>query len=116
MPDLRYELDTTCMVSEGDEVAAHSIVRGTHTGEPLFGAEPSGNELVWTHSDFVRIADGKIVERWTATDMLTLFQQAGVLPAPEEAASHSRERRRPSDRSDPAELGACGAVQSEPQG
>ena len=47
------------MVCEGDQVAAHSIVRGTHTGEALFGAEPSGNELVWTHSDFVRIAGGK---------------------------------------------------------
>ena len=81
MPDLSYELDTTCMVCEGDEVAGHSVVRGTHTGEPLFGAEPSGNEVVWTHSDFVRLAGGKIVERWTATDLLTLFQQAGVLPS-----------------------------------
>jgi predicted ester cyclase len=79
MPDLSYELDRTNMVCEGDQVAGHSLVRGTHTGEPLFGAEPSGKELVWTHSDFVRIAGGKIVERWTATDLLTLFQQAGVL-------------------------------------
>ena len=60
---------------------AHSVVRGTHTGEALYGAEPSGNEVVWTHSDFVRLSGGKIVERWTATDMLTLFQQAGVLPS-----------------------------------
>jgi predicted ester cyclase len=81
MPDLRYELDTTCMVSEGDQVAGHSIVRGTHTGAPLYGAEPSGNEVVWTHSDFLRLAGGKVVERWTATDMLTLFQQTGVLPS-----------------------------------
>jgi predicted ester cyclase len=81
MPDLRYELDTTCMVSENDQVAGHSVVRGTHMGAPLYGAEPSGNELVWTHSDFVRVAGGKIVERWTATDMLTLFQQAGVFPS-----------------------------------
>jgi predicted ester cyclase len=81
MPDLRYELDSSNMVSEGNDVAGHSVVRGTHTGEPLYGAEPSGNEVVWTHSDYVRIAGGRIVERWTATDMLTLFQQAGVLPS-----------------------------------
>ena len=81
MPDLSYELDTTCIVSEENQVAGHSVVRGTHTGEPLYGAEPSGKELVWTHSDFLRLADGKVVERWTATDMLTLFQQAGVLPS-----------------------------------
>jgi steroid delta-isomerase-like uncharacterized protein len=79
-PDLRFEVDESNMVCEGSQVAAHSLVRGTHSGDALFGAEPSGKEIVWTHSDFVRIAGGKIVERWTATDQLTLFQQAGVLP------------------------------------
>jgi predicted ester cyclase len=81
MPDLFFDVDESSMVCEGDQVAAHSVVRGTHTGEPLYGAEASGKELVWTHSDFVRIAGGKVVERWSATDMLTLFQQAGVLPS-----------------------------------
>jgi steroid delta-isomerase-like uncharacterized protein len=82
LPDLTFDVDRSNMVCDGNQVAAHSIVRGTHTGESLLGVEPTGKELVWTHSDFVRIADGKIVERWTATDMLTLFQQAGVLPSP----------------------------------
>jgi predicted ester cyclase len=85
MPDLRFEIDRDNSVAEGDQVAAHSIVRGTHTGDALFGAEPSGNEIVWTHTDFVRIADGKVVERWSASDTLTLYQQAGVLPAQVEA-------------------------------
>jgi predicted ester cyclase len=85
MPDLRFEVDRENMVCEGNQVAAHSLVRGTHTGEPLCGAEASGKELVWTHTDFVRIADGQVVERWTASDTLTLFQQSGVLPAPVEA-------------------------------
>jgi predicted ester cyclase len=80
-PDVSFEVDRSNMVCEGDQVAGHSLVRGTHSGAPLFGVEPSGNELVWTHSDFVRIADGKVVERWSSTDMLTLFQQAGVLPS-----------------------------------
>jgi steroid delta-isomerase-like uncharacterized protein len=82
MPDLRFEIDRDNMVAEGDQVAAHSIVRGTHTGDALFGAEPSGNEVVWTHTDFVRIAGDKVVERWSASDTLTLYQQAGVLPVP----------------------------------
>ncbi len=69
------------MVGEGNQAAAHSVVRGTHTGAPLFGVEPSGNQVVWTHTDFVRTGDGRIVERWTATDILTLFQQVGVLPS-----------------------------------
>jgi steroid delta-isomerase-like uncharacterized protein len=82
MPDLMFDVDEPNMVSEGNQVAAHSVARGTHTAEPLFGVEPSGNELVWTHTDFVRIADGRVVERWSASDTLTLYQQAGVLPAP----------------------------------
>jgi predicted ester cyclase len=85
LPDLSFEVDRANMVCEGNQVAAHSLVRGTHTGEALYGAEPSGSEVVWTHTDFVRIAGGRVVERWTASDTLTLFQQAGVLPAPVEA-------------------------------
>jgi steroid delta-isomerase-like uncharacterized protein len=83
LPDLRFDVDQSNMVCDGDQVAAHSLVAGTHTGDAFLGAEPSGKELVWTHTDFVRIADSRIVERWTATDMLTLFQQAGVLPSGE---------------------------------
>jgi steroid delta-isomerase-like uncharacterized protein len=81
MPDLHYEVDEDNMVCEGSHVAAHSVVRGTHTGAPLFGVEPSGKEIVWTHSDFVTLASGFVVERWSATDTLTLFQQVGVLPS-----------------------------------
>jgi predicted ester cyclase len=85
MPDLRFEVDTANMVCEGGQVAAHSIVRGTHSGEPLYGAAASGQEVVWTHTDFVRLAEGRVVERWTASDTLTLYQQTGVLPAPVQA-------------------------------
>lgn len=85
MPDLRFEVDVENAVCEGGQVAGHSLVRGTHTGDPLFGAAPSGKEVVWTHTDFVRIAGGRVVERWTASDTLTLFQQTGVLPAPVQA-------------------------------
>jgi predicted ester cyclase len=81
MPDLMFDVDEPNMVCEGNQVVAHSVVRGTHTGEALFGAEPSGNQLVWTHTDFMRIDGGRVVERWTASDQLTLFQQAGVLPS-----------------------------------
>ncbi len=80
MPDLQFEVDRSNMVSEGDQAAAHSLVTGTHSGEELFGTAPSSKQLTWTHSDFVRIADGRIVERWVSADTLTLFQQAGVLP------------------------------------
>jgi len=80
LPNLRFDVDRGNMVSEGDQAVAHSLVTGTHTGDDLFGVAASGEELTWTHSDFVRIADGRIVERWVSADTLTLFQQAGVLP------------------------------------
>jgi predicted ester cyclase len=81
LPDLVFEIDRENMVGEGNQAVAHSVVRGTHTGDALLGIEASGNEVVWTHTDFVRVEDGKVAERWTATDMLTLFQQIGLLPA-----------------------------------
>jgi steroid delta-isomerase-like uncharacterized protein len=80
LPDLRFEIERENMVAEGNQVAAHSLVTGTHTGSELFGVAASGNKLTWTHSDFVRIAGGRIVERWVSADMLTLFQQVGLLP------------------------------------
>jgi predicted ester cyclase len=39
LPDLRFDVDETNMVSEGNQVAAHSLARGTHTGEPLLGPQ-----------------------------------------------------------------------------
>ena len=59
MPDLMLDVDEPNMVARATRSPAHSVVRGTHTGEPLYGAEPSGKEVVWTHSDFVRIAGGQ---------------------------------------------------------
>jgi predicted ester cyclase len=80
LPDLQVRVDEQNMVGEGDQVAAHSILTGTHTGDDLYGVPASGKPITWTHSEFVRIRDGKIVERWVSADTLTLFQQAGVLP------------------------------------
>jgi predicted ester cyclase len=80
LPDLTVTVDEANMVAEGDQVAAHSLLKGTHTGDDLFGVPASGKEITWSHSEFVRIRDDKIVERWVSADTLTLFQQAGVLP------------------------------------
>jgi predicted ester cyclase len=80
LPDLRVEVDEANMIAEGDQVAAHSLLTGTHTGDDLLGVAASGKPITWSHSEFVRIRDGRIVERWVSADTLTLFQQAGVLP------------------------------------
>ena len=82
MPDLHFDVEKDIMVAEGNQVSAHSIVTGTHTGADLYGISASGKQLKWTHNDFVRLVDGKIIERWVSTDMLTFFQQLGALPTP----------------------------------
>lgn len=49
------------MIGEGDIITFRFVLHGTHTG--TFGKiDPTGKEIVLTGMDFVRIADGKLVE------------------------------------------------------
>jgi steroid delta-isomerase-like uncharacterized protein len=64
------------MISEGDLVAFRFVLRGTHLG--IFaGFPPSGKECVLTGVDFIRIANGKMVELWSTQDTLSWAQQIG---------------------------------------
>jgi predicted ester cyclase len=82
MPDLKVQVERDIVIAEGNQVEVHSIVTGTHTGADLFGVAASGKQATWTSNDFVRIAGGRVVERWVSADTLTLFQQLGVIPSP----------------------------------
>jgi steroid delta-isomerase-like uncharacterized protein len=82
MPDLQVRAERDIVIGEGDQVSVHSIFTGTHTGADLFGVAASGKQASWTGNDFVRIANGRVVERWVSADSLTLFQQLGVVPSP----------------------------------
>jgi predicted ester cyclase len=65
------------MIEEGDTVAFRFELRGTHQG--TFGPFlPTGKEVVLTGMDFVRIADGKIVELWSSQDTLAWAKQLGL--------------------------------------
>ena len=65
------------MIGEAETVAFRFIARGTHQGR--FGPfPPTGKEVVLTGMDFVRIADGKLVELWSCQDTLTWLQQLGL--------------------------------------
>lgn len=66
------------VVREGDAVACHCTVTGTHTG-PGLGA-PSKKPVRFTGITIVRARDGKLVEGWNAFDFLGCFQQIGMLP------------------------------------
>jgi steroid delta-isomerase-like uncharacterized protein len=81
-PDLNFEI--VAMVGEGDEVWIHNISRGTHKGE-FMGVPATGNSVEVAAIDRVRMRDGRIVEHWGVTDIMTMMQQLGVVPVPESA-------------------------------
>jgi steroid delta-isomerase-like uncharacterized protein len=78
-PDIVINIDD--MVAEGDMVVERFTMHGTHEGE-LFGLAPTGKRVTMGGILFLRIADGKIVERWATNDTLGLLQQLGAIPAP----------------------------------
>ena len=76
-PDLVFE--PVALVEEGDEVWVMVTISGTHQGEFL-GVPATGNKVETTAVDRIRVRDGKVVEHWGVTDVLTMMQQMGVIP------------------------------------
>ena len=68
------------MVAEGAMVAARGTLRITHDGE-FQGIAPTGNQVTWTETHIVRMANGQVVEHWVDADRLGLMQQLGVIPS-----------------------------------
>jgi steroid delta-isomerase-like uncharacterized protein len=76
------------LIAEGDRVAERWTGRGTHQGE-LQGIPPTGRRVEVPGSVFYRIADGEIVEFRGQLDMMSLMQQIGAIPAPEQTEEAS---------------------------
>ena len=72
LPDLRVELDR--VVSDDDAAIAHGVVRGTAMGR-LYGAPATKRSFEASFFDYVRVADGLIVERVQQTDVLAEMRQ-----------------------------------------
>jgi len=68
------------LIAEDDKVAAYMRWTGTHEGE-FMGIPATGKPMSISVVDIFRFADGKIVEHWGVTDMMTMMQQLGVMPA-----------------------------------
>jgi steroid delta-isomerase-like uncharacterized protein len=79
MPDIKLTIDDE--VYAGDRVVHRWTLIGTDTGG-MMGMPPSGKQLTFTGITTVRMADGKIVERWANVDELGLLQQLGIAPPP----------------------------------
>jgi predicted ester cyclase len=89
VPDIRWTAER--IIAEGDWVAVHWSVRGTHSGDfahPTFGsAAASGRTIQMAYMDHYRIADGRIAEAWEVRDALVLLQQLGVISPPGQPAT-----------------------------
>ena len=83
-PDLQIQIED--LIAEGDKVVGRVTARGTHQGE-FMGIAPTGKPVSFNAIDVVRIAGGKIVERWSQADLLALLQQLGSVPVPKQTAA-----------------------------
>lgn len=76
-PDLNCTLDDE--IKQGDKLAAHWTMRGTHNG--LFmGNPPTGRPVEVQGMIFARTENGRIVEDWTLVDQMSILQQLGLVP------------------------------------
>jgi len=66
-------------IAEGDKVVTRLTSIGKHEGD-LPGAPKTGNALKVTSITIHRIANGKLVEKWSERDMIGMLQQIGMMP------------------------------------
>lgn len=74
-PDIHLECEG--LIADGDRVAAHASVRGTHLGD-LMGMPPTGKTVNISAIEIFRMAEGKIAEQWVVVDNSSMLQQLGV--------------------------------------
>lgn len=75
------DLSASCqqVLTDGDRVATHWILRGTHTG-PVFGIAPTGKAVEFQNVSIARVEAGRIVQFNSEAGWLRVFMQLGVLP------------------------------------
>jgi steroid delta-isomerase-like uncharacterized protein len=83
-PDQRVSCDD--IIAEGDRVVCRITTTGTNTGPLEFVRFPlpaTGQSVTSTAIHVFRIAQGKIVEQWGASDAFATLRQLGLTPRPE---------------------------------
>jgi len=66
-------------VAEGDKVVTRLTAYGRHNGD-LPGIPRTGNDMEMTATVIHRIADGRLVEKWSDKQELRMLQQLEVIP------------------------------------
>jgi steroid delta-isomerase-like uncharacterized protein len=78
-PDLTIHIDE--LVGEGDKVVWRITASGTHNG-PFQGVPATGKSVKFGAHYTFRLENGKIVERWSTLDRLTVLVQIGAVALP----------------------------------
>jgi predicted ester cyclase len=76
-PDIHVAIERT--VAQGEMVAAHVRVTGTHRGDTL-GFASTGRSVDFQGMLIARIVEGEFREVWNCFDFLSMYQQLGVPP------------------------------------
>lgn len=76
-----FRADYEQHVVEGNRVAIHFRLSGTHTG-PLFGIAPTGKAVRFQNVAIARVEEGRIVQFNSEVGWLAVLLQLGVLPLP----------------------------------
>lgn len=79
-PDWHTTIDD--LIAEGDRVVVRTTSKGTHQGE-MQGIPATGKPVTQNAIVIYRLSNGKIVEGRLQTDMLSMMQQLGLMPAPQ---------------------------------
>jgi predicted ester cyclase len=74
-PNARISVEQ--MIGERDTVAFRFVLRGTHQGT-FAGFAPTGKEVILTDVDFIRIAEGVMVELWSSQETRSWVLQLGA--------------------------------------
>jgi len=80
-PDWHMTIDD--MLAEGDKIVVRYTANGTHQGE-IQGIPATGKPYTQIGIVIYQLTNGKIVEGWLQTDMLSMMQQLGLMPASQE--------------------------------
>ena len=78
-PDLLCTIEDE--IIEGDKIAAHWTMRGTHKGLFL-GNSPTNKPILVQGLIYARIENNQIIENWTMIDQMGVLQQLGLVPPP----------------------------------
>jgi predicted ester cyclase len=69
-------LTVDAIVADGDMLTSRFRLEGVHTG-PFMGVPASGHPIRFGGMNMMRFDDGRVVERWTVADTISLLHQIG---------------------------------------